>query len=150
MEADWRRGLRTGLKLSLMVFLVNHGLSIIYVEVVLKWYAGYDDIPDVDSTQVLIWMFTDMVTTIIACVFIGIVFAVLYSILPFQSSPPKGVILYVSLWSLYTILFTIRAEYMFGSLPFMRGWLLVGLLMAFLYGYLLGVLWDGDRPSEDD
>ena len=149
MKADWYRGFRAGLKLSLIMYIVNLVIGLFYSEVILRLYGGYFYYWDrAGPYELAIWLMSDLITVIVICAIIGFLFGLLHERLPGQRNPTSGMVLFVPIWSIYiSIEYLLISSHMHG-MPFMPAYLLVWILPAFLYGYYLGHLWDREEPVE--
>jgi hypothetical protein len=149
MRVDWYRGLRAGAKLGPIVLVVEIVLSLIYTEMILGWALGVE-LEWTGLGDSILYLIGDLIIFMVVCIGIGVLFALIRPRLPGDSEPVRAIVLFVPLWSLFTL---VTALVLIGSfdrtLPYYEWWVIVMMLSSIPYGYILGRLWDAEEPTEE-
>ncbi|UCC93865.1 MAG: hypothetical protein JSW25_04135 [Thermoplasmata archaeon] len=149
MRVDWYRGLRAGAKLGLIIFAVELTLSLLYTEVLLSWYLGYEfHWEGIGAT--IIYLMGDLIIFLVVCITIGVLFPVVRARLPGDTDKVKALIMFVPIWALYVVVSTLILVSAFGQtfLPYYEIWIVVLVILSIPYGYLMGLLWEREEPTD--
>jgi len=146
---DAKRGWRTGFKLSLFIYAISLPISIVYIlflEDLDDFVEGYW--PGGWATYLGYTALVIFIQSLMAGIIAGLLYAVFHERIPGSLSIEKGIILYVCLYILYSV-----HEYLtinlWGGIIFGLWYLslVLGFLLACVYGALLGYLWDRTIPT---
>jgi hypothetical protein len=147
MTTDWFRGLRAGVKLGPVLFVVELAMTLLYTEVVLA-YLGYS-FSWGNLGQLSLWLVGDAIVFMVIAIGMGLLYARLEGRIPGDSDPARAMVLFVPVWSLFTIaqalLITSTTSM---EPPHYRTWVMLLVLLSVPYGYLLGWLWEREEPTD--
>jgi hypothetical protein len=147
MTTDWFRGLRAGVRLGPVLFIVELAMTLLYTEVILADLGYQFDWGNLG--QLSLWLMGDAIVFVVVSIGMGLLYARLEGRLPGEKDPVKAMVIFVPVWALFTIgqalLVTSSSSL---DPPHYRTWVMVLVLLSVPYGYLLGWLWEREEPTD--
>jgi len=147
--ADAERGLRTGFKLCLFIFAISMPIgivSLVFLEDLDEFVEGFW--PGGWLTYLGYAALVIFIQSLLAGVIAGLLFAVFYDRIPGDLSIKKGMVLYMLLAIFYSVYRYLVISLLGGNRSDLGLFnLILGFMLALLYGALLGYLWDRTEPT---
>ncbi|MCJ2540904.1 MAG: hypothetical protein LN414_06525 [Candidatus Thermoplasmatota archaeon] len=147
---DIRRMLNVILLLGLLRSIIELSVGLIYIYLLRSighpiWEDSAKGLPVTTAMAILELLIISWVAATIAT----ILFILLKDRLPTRSNPLKGMILYTALWIIYWVYgYLSPYVHLHLGIPYEDIFEALGLVLAIVYGILLGYLWDRTEPSE--
>ncbi len=147
---DHRRVLIVALKLGLFRCIIELIVGLIYILVLRSighpiWEDSAKGLPVTTLVAILELLLISMVAAGIAT----LLFSLLVDRLPGRSNLLKGMLLYTALWVVYWLYGYLTTDVViYTGIPYTDVMEAFGLVLAFVYGIMLGYFWDRSEPSE--